>query len=259
MFFPRLRKQAKWMFVALAVVFVVGFVGLGVGSGSSGVGDLFNGKFFGLGGNGGSGPSASTKKAQKEIALHPNQAQGYRDLATAYEAGQKNDLAIGALEQYTQRASKDQDALRELANLYLGQVTAFLTQANLAQASDPASAASILFTPQGTLGKALGTDPVASAVGTRTSTAVQDARTRATTAQQSAIATYKRLVAAAPNDPQAEFGLAQAAESLGDVPTAVAAYRAMIKLEPAASDVAAVKQHIKVLLSGQTGTRPATG
>ena len=32
MFFPRLRRQAKWMFVFLALVFGVGFVIFGVGS-----------------------------------------------------------------------------------------------------------------------------------------------------------------------------------------------------------------------------------
>ena len=31
MFFPRLRRQAKWMFVFLALVFGVGFVAFGVG------------------------------------------------------------------------------------------------------------------------------------------------------------------------------------------------------------------------------------
>ena len=82
MFFPRLRKQAKWMFILLALVFAVGFVGFGVGSGSTGIGDLFNGKLFGLGGNG-SASGASVGKAQKEIRQHPNQAKGYRDLATA--------------------------------------------------------------------------------------------------------------------------------------------------------------------------------
>ena len=36
MFFPKLRKHAKWVFVLLAIVFAGGFVFLGVGSGSNG-------------------------------------------------------------------------------------------------------------------------------------------------------------------------------------------------------------------------------
>src|SRR5216110_1456005 len=39
MFFPRLRRQAKWVFVLLVFVFAGGFVFFGVGSGSTGLGD----------------------------------------------------------------------------------------------------------------------------------------------------------------------------------------------------------------------------
>ena len=41
MFFPRLRRHAKWMFVFLALVFALGFVGFGVGAGGTGIGDIF--------------------------------------------------------------------------------------------------------------------------------------------------------------------------------------------------------------------------
>ena len=41
MFFPRLRRHAKWLFVFLALAFGLGFVGFGVGAGGVGVGDLF--------------------------------------------------------------------------------------------------------------------------------------------------------------------------------------------------------------------------
>ena len=41
MFFPRLRRHAKWMFVLLALVFGLGFVLFGVGAGGVGVGDVF--------------------------------------------------------------------------------------------------------------------------------------------------------------------------------------------------------------------------
>ena len=41
MFFPRLRRQAKWMFVFLVLVFGLGFVVFGVGSGGGlGLGDI---------------------------------------------------------------------------------------------------------------------------------------------------------------------------------------------------------------------------
>jgi tetratricopeptide (TPR) repeat protein len=43
LFFPRLRRQAKWVFLALAIVFAGGFIFFGVGSGSQGLGDIFQG------------------------------------------------------------------------------------------------------------------------------------------------------------------------------------------------------------------------
>src|SRR5919201_1781894 len=61
MFFPRLRRQAKWVFVFLAVVFAAGFVFFGVGSGSTGISDLLQGNFANL--FGGSSTSKDVSKA----------------------------------------------------------------------------------------------------------------------------------------------------------------------------------------------------
>ena len=47
LFFARIRRHAKWMFVLLALVFGVGFVAFGVGSGSTGIGDILRGNVFG--------------------------------------------------------------------------------------------------------------------------------------------------------------------------------------------------------------------
>jgi len=43
MFFPRLRRHAKWMFLFLALAFGLGFVGFGVGAGGVGFGDILRG------------------------------------------------------------------------------------------------------------------------------------------------------------------------------------------------------------------------
>jgi hypothetical protein len=64
MFFMRMRNHAKWLFVALAVVFVFSFVVAGVGSGSTGLGDMLS-SFPLFGGGGGS--SNPVKKAQKKV------------------------------------------------------------------------------------------------------------------------------------------------------------------------------------------------
>src|SRR5690348_18474502 len=73
LFFMRLRRRAKWVYVLLAVLFAVTFAFLGVGSGSgSGLDQLFSGLgIFGGGGN-------DVAKAQKIIKKNPNAPEGYR-------------------------------------------------------------------------------------------------------------------------------------------------------------------------------------
>src|SRR5947208_13647501 len=81
LFFMRLRRQAKWIYVLLAVLFAITFAFLGVGSGSSGLDQLFNNiNIFG----GGHGKSVSS--AQKEIQKRPSDSKGYRHVASAYES-----------------------------------------------------------------------------------------------------------------------------------------------------------------------------
>ena len=71
MFFPRLRRQAKWVFVFLAFVFAAGFVFFGVGSGSTGLGDLLRGNFNIFGNNGTSTNSSAVKAYQRVVRLAP--------------------------------------------------------------------------------------------------------------------------------------------------------------------------------------------
>jgi cytochrome c-type biogenesis protein CcmH/NrfG len=247
MFFPRLRKQAKWMFIALAVVFAVGFVGFGVGSGSTGIGDLFsNGRIFGLGGNGSSG-GPSISKARKEIANHPGDPKGYKDLSDAYLAKNKNDEAIAPLEKYTELRPKDQDALRKLGGLYVAQAQSAQTAANDAQLANPIAVSGQLFQPTGKLATALGSDPIQNALTTSVNSAVQEQETKVQSAAQNAVGVFKRITQVAPNDPQAWIELGQTAQSVGDSTTAISAYKRAIKLEPDSSNVPLLKQQIKTL------------
>src|SRR6476659_3731346 len=80
LFFNRLRKRAKWVFIFLAVVFAGGFVLFGVGSSNvSGLSDIFNGI------GGGSSGQPSVSKALKETQKDPKNAQAWHNLATAYD------------------------------------------------------------------------------------------------------------------------------------------------------------------------------
>src|SRR5215475_5793349 len=76
MFFPRLRRHAKWMFVFLAVALGGGFVLFGVGAGGTGVGDLFRG-------NGSGSGSPSVSSAQKQTEENPKDVEAWRSLSTA--------------------------------------------------------------------------------------------------------------------------------------------------------------------------------
>lgn len=89
MFFPRLRRHAKWMFVFLALVFGLGFVFFGVGASGTGLGDLFRNH------QGGSS-SSSIDSALKATLKDPKNAKAWQDLATAYELKGDIDLAVNA-------------------------------------------------------------------------------------------------------------------------------------------------------------------
>ena len=94
LFFERMRRKAKFVYFLLAILFAITFAFLGVGSGSSGLSDLFtNINIFHHSGT-------SVSSAQKEIQRRPNDPKGYRDLATAYEGKAETASAITALQQY---------------------------------------------------------------------------------------------------------------------------------------------------------------
>jgi len=127
MFFPRLRRHAKWMFLFLAIVFALGFVGFGVGAGGVGFGDIIRNAA------GGSG-TPSVSDAEKRVLDNPKDAQAFKDLSTAQQAAGNTDGAIEALQSYTQLRPKNTDALRELAALYLQQASAAQERAQILEA-----------------------------------------------------------------------------------------------------------------------------
>src|SRR5204862_7624532 len=86
LFFNRLRRHAKWMYILLVLVFAGGFVLLGVGSGSSGIGDILQ-NFF----NQTRSSGASASSLEKKVREHPKSATAWHDLATKYSQDQKID------------------------------------------------------------------------------------------------------------------------------------------------------------------------
>jgi cytochrome c-type biogenesis protein CcmH/NrfG len=254
MFFMRLRRSTKPVFIFLAVVFALSFVFLGVGSGSSGIGDLLRGNFDLFGGG---SSSTSVSGAQKRIDKNPKDAAAFHDLARAYETKGDTAKAIDALTTYTRLRPKDTSVLTELAGQYLSQADAARQQAIAAQS---ALATAPLFNPYPVTGKlatAVGQNPIAEASSSRAQSAFTTAYQKMLTAYSSAVGAYKRLAKRTPNDPTVQLQLGSTAESANDAKTAIAAYKRFLRLAPDDPSAPSVKQHIKQLQSSLKPTPTA--
>jgi tetratricopeptide (TPR) repeat protein len=248
MFFPRLRRHAKWMFFLLALAFALGFVGFGVGAGGVGVGDIFRGS-----GSGSGIPSVS--EAEKRVSENPKDPQAFRDLANAQEAAGSTDGAIEALEGLVALRPKDTDALRELAGLYLTKAQTAQERAQILQYRSqrlaPGSAADSAF-QLGTV--PLTPDPITNAVVSNYDDEISAAYGELQTAAAQAVETYKKIAAARPKDPTVQLELAQAAQTVGDRATTIAAYEQFLKLAPDDPSAREVKRLLKQLrASGGNG------
>jgi tetratricopeptide (TPR) repeat protein len=243
MFFPRMRRHAKWMFVLLALVFGLGFVLFGVGAGGVGVGELFRGD----GASG--GDSASVSEAREATQERPKDAQAWRDLATALQLDNQTTESVDALERYTELRPSDTEALRELAGLYLAEASQEQARAQTAQIRAATVTGGSLFTEQLQLGEnqTLGTDPIAQAVQEEATKEATAAFQATQAAIDNALNAYQRLAAADPNDPQIQLELAQTAQSVGQTQTAIDAYKRFLKLAPDDSNAPLVRQQIKQL------------
>jgi Flp pilus assembly protein TadD len=245
--------HAKWAFVLLALVFGLGFVFLGIGSGANGVTDALQNAFnFGKGSG---GPSISNleRKTQK----HPLDATAWRDLATAYETKQRTSDAIVALSQYTGLRPRDADALAELASQYNQQASTYATEyQNSVQSSSVLMPPLAAFPPASTspFGKALDDpnalqDPISTTLRDRAQAEQQTALSNYQTSIKNAEDTYQKLAKLTPKDPNAQYQLGQAADNAGDTKVALAAYRAVLKLVPETADPlhSSAKARIKAL------------
>ena len=209
----------------MVVVFAGGFVFLGVGSGGLDLGNLLRDSF----GRGGSS-APSIEKAQEKVAANPRSAVAQKQLATAYEGKGRLAEAIAAYEAYMALRPKDAEALAHLGSIETAQADKALERAQLAYYGQTlASSRSTFGVPTDSkFGKALGDDPVASAVETKTSTEAQQAATEYQSASQAAVATYKKLANLDPSQDNL-LALARTAQRYQDIPTAVKAYKDVLK------------------------------
>jgi tetratricopeptide (TPR) repeat protein len=239
LFFPRLRRQAKWVFVFLALVFAVGFVAFGVGSGSTGIGDILRGNFFG-----GGGGSSQIKADEKRIASNPKDVSAYLDLSGIYQQKADETNAVATLQRALKVAPQNLDVLNRLAGIYRGQAESARLVAQDAQ---------ILYadnsvTPPGldlgsTLGQALGSDPYTDTLKTK----ANEAYSKMVTSFSQAEGAYKKVAAAAKGTSQeanSQLQLGVAAELSGDTTTAISAYARYLKIAPDSPNASVVRQSL---------------
>jgi tetratricopeptide (TPR) repeat protein len=243
LFFVRMRRSARPMYFILAVLFAATFAFLGVGSGSGGLEQLFtNLNIFHSSGT-------SVSKAFNAVQKHPTDPTARRALATAYEAKGDTFLAVQALEEYTSLRPKDAKAWTELGGLQTTAAQNYIAQYQTAYANQQLAAPSQGLLPSATspVGKALGSNPIEQAAATQENANVTDLAQQVQAQYTGAVTSYEKVATLEPGNANAEFQLAQAAQTSGDTATAVAAYKSYLKLNPGGSTAAQVRSLIKQL------------
>jgi len=250
MLFERIRRGQKPVFLFLGVMFGLGFVALGVGSGAGGInlGDLFS-----TGGGSGSISDLSAKTRE-----HPNNAPAWRELAAAYQADGQTDAAIGAYLRYIALRPKDQNGLSggaSLLELRARQSQTQLTRAEAlaAQYTTPSSASAAQALK---LAPAL-SHSVQDALAQPYNTKVHTLQSRISSDYLQATALRQKLVALDPRNAPYQFALAQDAAAGRQYTTAATALKAYLDLEPNLD--AATRQQLEQTLKAlqSFGTTPA--
>jgi tetratricopeptide (TPR) repeat protein len=243
MFFPRLRRQAKWMFVFLALVFGGGFVVFGVGSNlPSGLGDILQDVTH--------DSAPSVDDARDRVRENPRGPAALLALSDALQQNQRPEEAIAPLKRYVELRPRDEDALRELAGLHSAKANRLSDRANLAALDYQEASTGQLVQPKLT-GKAaqafFQNGQIEQAALTSASERYTEFLQQQQTAAKNAQRTYGRIARLAPRDPQVQLLLASAAEQGGNVDAAIAAYERFLKLAPEDSSAPAVKRTLRDL------------
>lgn len=250
MFFPRLRRQAKWMFVFLAVVFGLGYVIFNVGGSipGTGLGDVLQG----LGQQGNSGPSVGD--AQDKIKENPNDAAAYKELATALQRENRNADAIQPLERYVQLRPTDQEALRQLGALHMAQARQYEQLGAVAQAQLTELTGGDVLSPgtQTPFGQAFANPKLTGIESQKWNQQLNQAYIGVQQEYKDATRVFQKLVSVTPDAEEADeplifLQLGQAAQSAGDLKAAVKAYERYLEVAPDSASAPAVRAQLPAL------------
>ncbi|HYY75252.1 MAG TPA: tetratricopeptide repeat protein [Gaiellaceae bacterium] len=246
MFFPKLRRRAKWVFLLLAVVFLGGYLVFSVGTGAgSGIGDYLSDIFNRQ--PGAAGPSVD--EARERLADNPQDPQAQLELARALQTDGQVEQAIAAYERYTTTRPRDEDGLRALASLY--GLEAAEAQRRFEQASGEAGAARIQqqFAPSSPFAQALTENAIVESVAGEADARAQAAQAEAQRYGALQTDVYQRLTLLVDDDPLLWLQFAQAAETAARYDSAITAYERFLELAPDDSSAEQVRDRIELLRS----------
>jgi tetratricopeptide (TPR) repeat protein len=244
MFFPRLRRQAKWVFVLLVFVFAGGFVFFGVGSGSTGLGDLLRGNFNIFGSSSGSTNSSAVKSALAKTKANPNDPNAWNALAAAYQTDGKLSDANKAYEHVLKLRPNDTSALQRVAAYYETRAQDKATEAQTLQAQVPLSLGTVIgVSSTSKLGQPLTSDATTQDVTQKVNAAISAEGA----SLQKDTGLYKKLAKLQPDDVNTQFHYAQLADLSGDATSAIKAYRRVVALAPTDPSAQQAKQRITAL------------
>jgi tetratricopeptide (TPR) repeat protein len=240
LFFTKLRRKAKWIFVLLALAFAIGFLAFGVGAGGTGIGDVVRDIF----GSGSDNPTVA--EALDDVEDNPDDPDALRALATAYGVAQQYGNESETLERYLKLRPNEEDALSQLARSYQQQALLLRQRAQGLQIQSISSFTADAFSFPDTSGflGALGEFPTDSAV---TNNALVHANDLSNQAQQvfgKQATVYERLAKIRPDDPNLQLQLGAAASQAADAELAIAAYERFLELAPDDARAADVQRAI---------------
>lgn len=242
MFFPRLRKRAKWVFAFLALVFALSFAFLGVGAGGSGIGDYISQLFHTQQGTG----TPSIDAAKAKVEKNPEDAAAQLELANAFQAENRTDEAIASLEAYKKIKPNDADALQQLASLYLVKATAAEQRAQAIQSSDSgAFFDNLLLDPSSKVGSAVGQGQISGIEQQRIQKAYSDATIEAAGAHGKEADIWQTLTTVQPDNTTFLLELGRSKAQSGDLDGGLAAYKKFLAASPDDPNADQVKQIIK--------------
>jgi tetratricopeptide (TPR) repeat protein len=244
MFFPKLRRRAKWVFLLLAIAFAIGFVAFGVGTGVGGtsIGDVLRDLI------GQRSSSTSLDDVRKKAQEHPADAEAQLAYATALQARGRTQEAIDALERYTALKPKDTDALRQLANLWGSVANKASQDAEIARAQAAEVSATESFAqPKSQFLQDVEQNKIAQKLAEQANARASAAQSRAQSAYAHEQKVYESLTLLIPDDPSIFLSLGISAQQAADYQSALAAYKRFLALAPNDPSAPQVKQQIALL------------